>query len=172
MISVGQETDCISPFKSFLLYVPGKKESWLIVLCHFEWAYYLPQSWGRKQFASCVLIFSCKNSKITICCWTTIDRRMLDPTKKIPHIQGQRRSPSKMVEGEKLHLESNPIPTRDTWRAKTNLVCTRTQKPHKDWARTVFECLQWMYGSPVDCCRSSGCSIPGYGISLLGGGHH
>ena len=37
--------------------------------------------------------------------------------KKISHIQGQRRSLSKMVGGAKLHLESNPIPTRDTQRA-------------------------------------------------------
>ena len=29
--------------------------------------------------------------------------------KKIPHIQRQRRSPSEMVGGAKLHLESNPI---------------------------------------------------------------
>ena len=28
---------------------------------------------------------------------------------KISHTQGQRRSPSKMVGGPKLHLESNPI---------------------------------------------------------------
>ena len=28
------------------------------------------------------LIFSCENSTITTRCWTTIDRRMLDPTKK------------------------------------------------------------------------------------------
>ena len=28
------------------------------------------------------LIFSCENSKITTRCGTTIDRRMLDPTKK------------------------------------------------------------------------------------------
>ena len=27
-----------------------------------------------------VLIFSCKNTQITTSCWTTIDRRMLDPT--------------------------------------------------------------------------------------------
>ena len=39
--------------------------------------------------------------------------------KKTPHIQGQSRSPSKMVGGETPHLESNPIPTRDTQRAQT-----------------------------------------------------
>ena len=39
--------------------------------------------------------------------------------KKIPHIQGQRKSPSKMVGGVKSHLESNPIPARDAWRAQT-----------------------------------------------------
>ena len=39
--------------------------------------------------------------------------------KKIPHIQGQRRSPNKMLGGLKLCLESNPIPTRDAQRAQT-----------------------------------------------------
>ena len=39
--------------------------------------------------------------------------------KSIPHVQGQRRSHSKMVGGAKLHLESNPIPARDVWRAQT-----------------------------------------------------
>ena len=51
------------------------------------------------------------------------------PPKKIPYVQGQRRSPRKMEGGAKLHLESNPIPTRDTWRVQTNLVLTRTQRP-------------------------------------------
>ena len=40
---------------------------------------------------------------------------------KIPYIQMQRRSPSKMVGGVKSHLESNPIPARDTQRTQTNL---------------------------------------------------
>ena len=39
--------------------------------------------------------------------------------KKISHVQGQRRSPSMMVGGAKSCLESNPIPARDTRRAKT-----------------------------------------------------
>ena len=52
------------------------------------------------------------------------------PLKKIPHVQGQRRHRSKMVGGAKLHSETNPIPTRDIRKAQTNLVCTRTQRPH------------------------------------------
>ena len=39
--------------------------------------------------------------------------------KKIPHILGQRRSPSKIVGGAKSHLKSNPIATRDAQRAQT-----------------------------------------------------
>ena len=44
----------------------------------------------------------------------------------------------------------------------------------RDWDRTVFGCLLRRYWSEEDCCggRGSGCSSPGYGISLLGGGHH
>ena len=50
----------------------------------------------------------------------------------ILEVQGQRRSPSKMVGGVKSHLESNPIPARDAQRAQTNLVCNRTQRSHRD----------------------------------------
>ena len=51
---------------------------------------------------------------------------------KIPHIQGQRRSPSKIVGGAKSHLDSNPLPATDAQKAQTNLVCIRTQRPHRD----------------------------------------
>ena len=51
---------------------------------------------------------------------------------EIPHIQGQRGSPSKMGGGVKSHSESNPIPARDAQRAQRNLVHTRTQRPHRD----------------------------------------
>ena len=93
--------------------------------------------------------------------------------KMIPYVQGQKRCHSRMVGGVKLHLESNPIPTRDIQRAQTNLVCTRTQRPHRDWDRTVFECLLQRYGSALDCFRGrdSGCSKPWYVISPLGRGH-
>ena len=91
---------------------------------------------------------------------------------EITHIQGWRRSPSKMVGGTKSCLESNPTPARATQSAQTNLVSTKTQRPHRDWDRTVFECLLWSFGSAVDCCRGRGfgCSRPGYGISPLWGG--
>ena len=52
--------------------------------------------------------------------------------KKIPHIQGQRRSPKKMVGGANLHLELNPLCTRDAQRTQTNLVSTSTKIPQKD----------------------------------------
>ena len=51
---------------------------------------------------------------------------------EIPHIQEQRRTPSKMVGGAKSCLESTPIPARNAQRAQTNLVQTRPQRPHRD----------------------------------------
>ena len=56
--------------------------------------------------------------------------------KKIPHVQGQRGNPSKMVGGVKSHLESNPIPARDAWRTQTK-PCAH-QDP-ETWTRPVFE---------------------------------
>ena len=93
---------------------------------------------------------------------------------EIPHIQEQRRSPKKMGGGAKSRSESNPIPTRNTQRAQTNLVRTRTQRPHRVRDRAVFEHLLWRSRSAVACRRGrgSGCSRPGCGISPLEGGHH
>ena len=53
---------------------------------------------------------------------------------EIPHIQGQRRSPSKTVGGAKSCLESTPYhpETKRAKRAQTYLVCTRTQRPNRD----------------------------------------
>ena len=59
-----------------------------------------------------------------------------------PQVQGQR-GPSKRVGGANSCLESNPISSRDTQRAQTNLVHTSSQGPHRDWDRTVFQYLLW-----------------------------
>ena len=117
------------------------------------------------------LIFCCKNSKTTTHCWTTINRRMLDPTKnKIPHLQGQRRGPNKIVGGAKLCLESNPIPARDAQRAQTKGFAHQ-ENPQRlsQTCPCVFEWLLWRYKSAVACHRGwgSGFSRPGYGISSL-----
>ena len=50
--------------------------------------------------------------------------------KKIPHIQGHRRNPSKTVEGAKSYLESNPILARDARRAQTKPCAHR--RPNRD----------------------------------------
>ena len=59
--------------------------------------------------------------------------------KKITHVQEQRRSPSKMVGGMKLHLESNSIPTRDTQRAQT--------KPwvHQETPQRLSQTCLWVF---------------------------
>ena len=96
-----------------------------LVGCHL----WVAQSWTRLKRLS---------SSSSSSSWTTIDRRMLDPTKKrYHHVQGQRKSPNKMAEGAKSHLELNPLPTRDA----SNCMRTRTQRSHRDWARPAFECL-------------------------------
>ena len=64
----------------------------------------------------CVLIFFSKNMKIAAN--NHQQENVGSHPKEIPHIQGQRRSHRKMVGGAKLHLESNPIATRDAWRAQ------------------------------------------------------
>ncbi|XP_070336393.1 phospholipid-transporting ATPase FetA-like isoform X3 [Odocoileus virginianus] len=48
---------------------------------------------------------------------------------EISHVQGQRRSHSKTVGGVKSHLESNPMPTRDTQRAATYLCAPGPRAP-------------------------------------------
>ena len=48
-----------------------------------------------------MLIFSCKNSKITTCCWTGINRKMLDPPKKdIPHPRAKEKPQQDSRRGE------------------------------------------------------------------------
>ena len=44
--------------------------------------------------------------------------------KRIPYVQGQRRSPSKTVRGVKLHLELNPIPARTHSEDSNKTLCS------------------------------------------------
>ena len=86
--------------------------------------------------------------------------------KRIFHVQGQRRSPNKTVGGVKSHLESNPIPARNAWRAQTKPYVHQDPEAPQRLSQThlwVFECLLWRYGSAVTCCRDrgTGCRRPG-----------
>ena len=55
----------------------------------------------------CACIVSCENSKKKSLLNNHPQENVGSHQIKIPHIQGQRRSPSKMVGGAKMHLESN-----------------------------------------------------------------
>ena len=89
-----------------------------------------------------MVIFSCENSKVATCCKTTIGRRMLDPTKnRYPTSKGKGDAPSKMVGGAKSHLESNPMPARDTWRAQTKPCVYQGPGAPQRLTRPAFECL-------------------------------
>ena len=97
--------------------------------------------------------------------------------KKIPYIQGQRRSPSKTVGGVKLSLESNPIPARDTWRVQTKPYAHQDPEIPQRLCQTCVLSLLQRYGSAVACRRGRGseCSFLGHvacGISTLRGDHH
>ena len=51
---------------------------------------------------------------------------------EIPHVQGERRNTSKMVGRGKVSFRIKPHSCQDAQRAQTNLVHTRTQRPHRD----------------------------------------
>ena len=93
--------------------------------------------------------------------------------KKISHIQGQWRSTSKMVGGAKSHLESNPIPARDSCRAQTKPCAHQYPETPQRLTRPVSE-------SPAEAQANSGLpqgqglcvQLPGHtacGMSPLGG---
>ena len=112
------------------------------------------------QLEGHVCIFSCENSKIATCCWTSIDRRMLDPTKIDTPRSRAKEKPQQDGRKDKI-----------TFRFKC-LICQRHSCMHQN-AETpqrltqtclwVFKCLLWRRGSAVACCRDrgSGCSRPG-----------
>ena len=100
---------------------------------------------------------------------------MLDPTKKrYPTSKDKAKAPVRWY-GWQNHVQNQtPYPPEKLRGFKQTLVCIRIQRPHRDWTRTVSECLLQRYGSAVACRRGkgSGCRRPGYGISPLGGSRH
>ena len=75
-----------------------------------------PEIIEKLQFAA--------EQPLTAKCWIT--------PKKIPQVQGQRKSPNKMVGGVKSHLESSPIPARDAWRTQMKPCVHQGPEAHRD----------------------------------------
>ena len=72
-----------------------------------------PKDWQPEsqdyEVEGCVLIFSCKNSKITTCSWTTSNKRMLDPTQKRYHMsKGKGEAPARWWKGWNRILSQTP----------------------------------------------------------------
>ena len=63
---------------------------------HLTWTGERNQDGGVE---GCALTPSCKNTRITTSCWTIINRKTLELTKNIPHIQRQRRNHNETVGG-------------------------------------------------------------------------
>ena len=76
----------------------------------------------------------------------------------MPHIQGQRRSPSKTVQGAKSHLESNPIAARDTRRLRQALCELGPRDPTKTEPELCFSVS----------CGGTGQQWPAAGARTLG----
>ena len=75
------------------------------------------------------------------------------------YVKGQRKSPNKMVGEAKSHVETNPLPARDTQRAQTNPCVPQDPGTPQRISQTclwVCECLLWRHGSAVACHRDRG----------------
>ena len=115
-----------------------------------------------------------KKKKIATNYWTTIDRRMLDSTKKDTPHKRQRKSPNKTIGGGKNHIyNQSPHPPETLGGLKQNFVHNRTQGP-------AFECLsvpcggtgqQWpAAGTGTLDAKDLGGAV--YGLRPLGGYCH
>ena len=113
----------------------------------------------------CVLIFSCENSKIATHCWTTINRRMLEPTKNDtswPRTKwksqqdGRRREIALRI---KPHTNQRGLEGSD----KTLCIPGPRDPTETEPEQPLSVCLLQRHGSAVACRRDrvSGYSKPG-----------
>ena len=148
---------------------------------------FLYQSLARWQSRT-VLIFSCKNTKITTSCWTTIDRKLLGPTKKkkknTPHPRTKEKQPQHSWRGTvmfkiKLHTCQRLLEgiNKTLWALGPR---ERSSDPPQERIRSVCECLKSSYGGMGQQWPAAGTgalvtAVLGaivWGISSLEGGHH
>ena len=126
---------------------------------------------GRAEGPALV---SCESSKTATHCWTTVNRRMLDPTEeRYPPSKGKGEAPGRWQERCNQVQNQTPHPSETLGGLKQTLCAPEPRGP-SETDRAVSEYLAQRYESAVACRKDggSGCSRPGYGRSPLGGDCH
>ena len=129
--------------------------------------------WSRRH----ALIFSHEKSKITTHCWTTINRRILDPTNKRYSTSKAKEKPQQDGRRGKIMFRAKSHTRQRHLEGSNKTLCAPGPRyPAEMEPDLCLSLLQW-YGSAVVCCRDRGsvCNYSGHtacGISHLGGGHH
>ena len=94
-----------------------------------------------------VLIFSCENTKLTTSCWTTINMKMLEPTKKdTPHPR-TKEQPHQDGRRGPIVFKIKPHTRQRCCRAQTKACVLqdpgeRSSNPTRDWATLAYECFE------------------------------
>ena len=130
--------------------------------------------WGRLSYTSQdggvegrALIFSCKSSKITTCCWTAVDRKMLNPAKKKDTLHPRAmEKPQQDGRRGKIVFRIKPHAHQRCLEGSNKTLCSPGDPTESEPDLPLH-----VWVSPAEVWGSE-CSRPGYGISLLRGGRH
>ena len=117
--------------------------------------------------------FLLQELKITTCCWTAIDRRMLDPTRKRYISKGKGKAPEDGKRGEIMFRNKPHNCQRRSERSNKPCAHQDPETPQRLSQNCVWVLLEEVrVSSALLQGRGSGYSRPGYGISPLRGGYH
>ena len=112
---------------------------------------------GRVE--GCVFIFSCENSKITTHCWTTIDRRMLHPTKKRCPTSKGKEKPQK--EGRRGEIAFRLKPHIHQWCSKGSDKTMSAPGSRDPPRQRLSQTYVWVYYCGQESLRRNGVAIMG-----------
>ena len=96
----------------------------------------------NRRVEGLAFIFYCENSYIASVCWTTIDSKMLDPTKKDTPLPRAKEKPQQDGRWGKFMFGIKPhIHQRHSEGSNKTLCLPGPRDPTRDWARPTFECI-------------------------------
>ena len=115
---------------------------------HAQWIFNPIFCWwvGMCSLPICSLIF-CENSKTATNCWTTMNQKKLEPTKKrYPHPRTKKKPQQDSMRGKTV-FRIKPRNHQRWWEGLNKTLCSPGPKdPTRDWARPASECLSVSYG--------------------------